>query len=83
MSKCDNCGSTLKPISPAQSEYVSGKTFKLPFTDICLTIYHDKPTIEYGCNDCLIDHSQERFRDAFDAGVDYAMDKVYDGDWTL
>jgi hypothetical protein len=68
VSKCNNCHQELQAISPAQSEYVSGKTLRIPLTDICLTIYHDKPTIQYDCPGCIRDRQDDRMRDVFDAG---------------
>lgn len=83
MSKCPNCEQELQAVSPAQSEYVSGKTIRIPFTDICITAYHDKPTIIYDCPDCIIDDRNERDRQIFDAGYDRALDKVYNGEIEL
>lgn len=69
MSKvCPDCGDDYVTISPRQSEYVSGKTFRVPFTDICLTIYHDLPTAIWDCPNCIKERRDERDRDIFDAG---------------
>lgn len=74
--KCSNCQQDLQVVSAAQSEYISGKTIRLPFTDIHLTIYHDKPTIQYDCPDCIQDNRMEHDRDIFDAGQEHAYRKM-------
>lgn len=83
MSKCIDCGQELQAVSPAQSEYVSGKTLRLPFTDIRLTIYHDKPTIQYDCLDCIRDRQHDKQRDIYEAGWNDGVDRVYEREMDL
>lgn len=76
MSKCNDCGSELQMTVPPQSEYVYGKIIKMPF-GIKITIYRDKP--EYGCTECIVEHSNDKQRQVYDAGFNDGVTRVLEG----
>lgn len=72
---CPDCETPMQAV-PNQSEYISGKTFRIPFTDICLTVYHDNANETWNCYQCSIDRDMDRQREIYDAGWNAGVDKV-------